>query len=51
MVGYLPDPKAFRDREYAAIVVPKILDLPPFKPETASILTRSAVKLLNRLFM
>lgn len=31
-VGYLPDPKAYDDLEYAAVVVPKLLDYPPFVP-------------------
>ena len=33
IIGYLPDPNAFKAGEYAAIVVPKIIDLPPFRPE------------------
>jgi neutral ceramidase len=49
MVGYLPDPKAFADREYSAIVVPKILDLPPFTPSAAQGLADTTVKLLNGL--
>jgi hypothetical protein len=49
LVGYLPDPKAYQDGEYAAIVVPKILDLPPFRPDTAAEFTRAAVDLLNRV--
>lgn len=32
-VGYLPDPIAYDKLEYAAIVVPKLLDYPPFTPE------------------
>lgn len=48
-VGYLPDPAAFKAREYAAIVVPKILDWPAFKPEAAAELTRAATKLLGEL--
>lgn len=47
--GYLTDPKAYAAKEYAAVVVPKILDLPPFKPETAQVLTEAAVGLLRKL--
>ena len=31
-IGYLTDPASHEKREYAAAVVPKILDLPPFTP-------------------
>jgi neutral ceramidase len=48
-VGYLPDPKAFEAKEYAAMVVPKILDLPPFKPEAASRLTSAGIDLLKKV--
>jgi len=47
IIGYLPDPKAFVAGEYAAITVPKILDLPPFQPEAAQILASRAVELAN----
>ena len=46
-VGYLPDPRAFENGEYAAIVVPKILDFPPFVPSAAQHLTSEAIGLLN----
>ncbi len=46
-IGYLPDPKAYQAGEYAAIVVPKILDLPPFRPEAASLLTQKAIQILQ----
>jgi hypothetical protein len=49
IIGYLPDPQAFRDGEYAAITVPKILDLPPFQPTAASELSQHALVMLNRL--
>ena len=32
MIGYLPDPEAYRAGEYSAVIVPKILDYPPFAP-------------------
>jgi neutral ceramidase len=49
LIGYLPDPKAYKDREYAAIVVPKILDLAPFTPQAASEFTAAATALLKKL--
>ena len=47
-IGYLPDPNAFKAGEYAALTVPKICDLPPFKPTAAAELVRSAVELLKK---
>lgn len=49
LVGYVPDPKAYEQKEYAAIVVPKLTGLPPFKPEVGRELTHQALKLLNKL--
>lgn len=43
------DPKAYERREYAAIIVPKILDLPPFTPEVGRRLTAAALDLLKKL--
>jgi len=48
-VGYVTDSKALKAAEYAAVVVPKILDLPPFKPEAASYLAAEASKLLEKV--
>jgi len=48
-VGYLTDPKAYADREYAAVVVPKITDLPPFTEEAAHRLTAQCASLLDAL--
>ncbi len=48
-VGYVTDPAAYEKNEYAAIVVPKILDLPPFKAETGRNLSAAAVALLKKL--
>jgi hypothetical protein len=48
-IGYLPDPNAYQAREYSAIVVPKILDLPPFTPTAARELTAAAIAMLNKI--
>jgi hypothetical protein len=48
-IGYLPDPNAYTAGEYAATVVPKILDLPPFEPTAARELAAGAVGLLKKL--
>lgn len=47
MVGYVTDPKAYENNEYAAIVVPKILGWPPFKPDTGRKLAAALVSLLR----
>jgi neutral ceramidase len=49
LVGYIPDPTAYEKNEYAAIVVPKLTGLPPFKPEAGRELTKAALNLLRRL--
>lgn len=49
LIGYLTDPQAYKSGEYAAIVVPKILDFPPFTPAAASEMTGTAVDLLKSL--
>jgi neutral ceramidase len=49
IIGYLTDPNAYKAGEYAAMVVPKILDYPPFTPDAASRLTDSAGVLLRRV--
>jgi len=49
LIGYVTDPNAYAAKEYAAVVVPKILDLPPFKPEAAQVLAEAAVGLLRKL--
>ena len=48
IIGYLPDPKAYRASEYAAVTVPKILDYPPFTPNAAAQMTAAALDLLKR---
>jgi hypothetical protein len=49
IIGYLPDPNAYKAGEYAAIVVPKILDYPPFTPTAAREFTAAGVRLLKEL--
>jgi hypothetical protein len=49
MVGYVTDPTAYERGEYAAIVVPKITDLPPFKPEAGRELAAAALALLKKV--
>ncbi len=49
IIGYLPDPNAYKAGEYSAITVPKILDLPPFTPTAARALTAASIEMLNKL--
>ena len=48
IIGYLPDPTAYRKGEYSAITVPKILDYPPFTPTAAAQMTAATLDLLKR---
>lgn len=48
LIGYLTDPAAYRSGEYAALTVPKILDIPPFAPTAAAQLTAAVGQLLKR---
>lgn len=48
-VGYLCDPTAYRNKEYGAVTVPRILDLPPFTPAAAAHLSQHASQLLQEL--
>lgn len=48
IIGYLPDPNAYKAGEYSAMTVPKILDYPPFTPTAAAQMTADAVDLLKR---
>lgn len=48
LIGYLADPRAYAAGEYAAMVVPKILDFPPFTPAAAAAMTEAIVELLQR---
>jgi hypothetical protein len=47
--GYLTDPKAYEQNEYAAVVVPKILGLPPFGRETARSFAQQCAEVLRSL--
>ena len=47
LIGYLPDPKAYAASEYSAIVVPKILDYPPFTTAAAEEMKTAAVAMLR----
>lgn len=48
-VGYLTDPAAYENKEYAALVVPKILEVPPFAVEAAEVLTGAAIELTRKV--
>ena len=48
IIGYLPDPSGFKAGIYEAVVVPKILDLPPFRPDAAAEFAARAVDLMGR---
>ena len=47
-IGYLPDPTAYQKGEYSALVVPKIVDLPPYQPTAAREMTAAAIALLKQ---
>ncbi len=47
LVGYVTDPAAYEKGEYAAIVVPKLIGLPPFKPDSGRKLAADLLQLLN----
>jgi hypothetical protein len=49
LIGYIPDPKAYAAKEYSAIVVPKIMSLPCYKPEVGRALTAASLDLLRKL--
>jgi hypothetical protein len=49
VAGYVTDPKAYEAGEYAAVVVPRILNLPPFEPTAGRQLSAAAGKLLAKL--
>jgi neutral/alkaline ceramidase-like enzyme len=48
-VGYLPDPEAYVAGEYSALVVPKMVGVAPYMPETARILAKQGQALLVQL--
>ena len=50
LIGYVPDPKAYAGTpEYSAVVVPKIMSLPCYKPEVGRALTATGLDLLRKL--
>ena len=49
LIGYVPDPKAYAAKEYSALVVPKIMSLPCYKPEVGRALTATGLALLRNL--
>lgn len=49
LIGYVPDPKAYAAGEYSAMVVPKIMSLPCYKPEIGRALTAAGLDLLRKL--
>jgi neutral ceramidase len=49
LIGYVPDPTAYQAGEYAATVVPKIMDLPRFKPGVGRAFIETALDLLRKL--
>ncbi len=48
IIGYLPDPNAYKAHEYAAMVVPKILDVGPFTPTAGREMAAAATALLKK---
>jgi hypothetical protein len=48
-IGYGPDVNAYKAGEYAAVVVPKILDYPPFVPTATQTMAAAAVGLLKNV--
>jgi neutral ceramidase len=49
IIGYLPDPNAYKAGEYSAMTVPKILDFPPFTPTAAREMTAAALEMLKKI--
>ena len=49
MTGYLADPTAYATGDYGSFTVPKILDYPPFTPQSASLLADSMVVALKKV--
>jgi hypothetical protein len=48
-IGYLPDPEDFTAGGYAATLVPRILQMPPYSPAVSDALVDGAVTLLESL--
>lgn len=49
MIGYAPDVNGYKNNEYAAVVVPKILDFPPFIPTATQEMTAALLGVLGKL--
>ncbi|MCH2212549.1 MAG: neutral/alkaline non-lysosomal ceramidase N-terminal domain-containing protein [Fuerstiella sp.] len=49
MTGYLADPTAYATGDYGSFTVPKILDYPPFTPQSATLLADSMVSALREV--
>ncbi len=47
-IGYLTDPTSHKNGEYAASVVPKLLNLPPFIPTATQIFSSEVTSFLNK---
>ncbi|MEX0642024.1 MAG: neutral/alkaline non-lysosomal ceramidase N-terminal domain-containing protein, partial [Pirellulales bacterium] len=48
-VGYVTDPAAYAGKEYAAVVVPKILNHPPFSATAGRKMTSAMIELLKQV--
>lgn len=46
-IGYIPDHKDFQNGGYAALVVPRLLLMPPYHPDTGELLVKKAIRLLE----
>lgn len=49
LVGYVPDPAAYPAQEYAAVTVPKIVNLPPFTPTAGREMSHALIRLLTKV--
>jgi hypothetical protein len=48
IIGYLSDPEGLKAGIYEAVVVPRILDLPPFAPTAAADFTAQSLDLVGK---
>ncbi|HEX6478783.1 MAG TPA: neutral/alkaline non-lysosomal ceramidase N-terminal domain-containing protein [Ktedonobacteraceae bacterium] len=48
-IGYIPDPEDFAVGGYAALVAPRLLQMPPYHPLVGEILVTGAIQLLETL--
>ncbi|MCB9768490.1 MAG: neutral/alkaline non-lysosomal ceramidase N-terminal domain-containing protein [Candidatus Omnitrophica bacterium] len=49
LIGYLTDPSSYEKHEYAAVVVPKILELPPYDEEATRSFSKDCLHLLEKI--